>query len=115
MRLASGLLAAISSSGVPLRLRMVRKVVAVVTFTAACGVKARIGTAARLTRRLTRGRVPAPPEAAQADSSPASTIAQTTGPAALRTRSASQLRPGTAGAGEAVPAATAVTARSVPA
>ena len=108
---AIGLRTATSWSGVPLRLRMVRNVVAAPADAAARGVKARIGTAARLTWSRTRDRVPAPPEATHADSSPVSTTAQITGPNAARARSRSTFRPGSVRAGAALGAAVAVTGR----
>ena len=71
-------------------------------------VKARIGTAARLTwSRTQKAQVPTPPVATQADSSPVSTTAQITGPNAARASSRSTFRPGRAGA--AFGAAVAVT------
>ena len=81
---------------------------------AAAGVKARIGTAARLTWSLTRERVPAPPVATQADSRPVRTTAQITGPIAARARSRSTFRPGSSRAGAALGAAVAVTSRPPP-
>src|SRR5208337_2027987 len=74
-------------------------VVAGPTAAAACGVNARIGTAARVTWSRTRDKVPAPPVATHADSSPTSTTAQSTGPNAARASSRSTFRPGWVGAG----------------